>query len=127
MSEGFISSASACRFAISSTRTVPMKCRKTVAVSGQRGVALVLTLIMLAVITVVTVIFLATARRNRSSTTVRIDQTTAEFAAETAYQHATGKIIERILNDRNLLSFDFTVSHPLGYVINTDSVSGFYY
>ena len=48
---------------------------------SQRGVALVLTLIMLAVITVITVIFLATARRNRASTTVRIDQTTAEFAA----------------------------------------------
>ncbi len=83
--------------------------------------ALVLTLIMLAVITVITVIFLATARRNRSTTTVRIDQTTAEFAAETAYQHATGKIIERILNDRNLLSFDFFVSRPLGYGLLTNN------
>ncbi len=108
-----------------------MKCRKTettgsssrysvfgdklkLGLQRQRGVALVLTLIMLAVITVITVIFLATARRNRASTTVRIDQTTAEIAAETAYQHATGKIIERILNDRDLLSFDFFVSRPLG-------------
>jgi hypothetical protein len=103
-----------------------MKCRKTVTVSGQRGVALVLTLIMLAVITVVTVIFLATARRNRSATIVRIDQTTAEFAAETAYQHATGKIIERILNDRNLLSLEFTVSRPLGYDVHNGG-AGFYY
>jgi hypothetical protein len=99
-----------------------MKCRKTVTVSGQRGVALVLTLIMLAVITVVTVIFLATARRNRSSTTVRIDQTTAEFAAETAYQHATGKLIERILNDRNLLSVEFSVSRPLGYSYESNTL-----
>ena len=89
--------------------------------------ALVLTLIMLAVITTITVIFLATARRNKSSTTVRIDQTTAEFAAETAYQHATGKIIERILNDRSLLSFDFFVSHPLGYQVHTNTVTGYYY
>jgi len=91
----------------------------------QRGVALVITLIMLAVITIITVLFLATAQRNRSSTTVRIDQTTAEFAAETAYQHATGKIIERILNDRNLLSFDFFVSRPLAYfnVTNNGLVS----
>ncbi len=94
-------------------------------IGSQRGVALVLTLIMLAVITIITVLFLATARRNRSSTTVRIDQTTAEFAAETAYQHATGKIIERILNDRDLLSFDFFVSRPLGYgyVTNNGLVS----
>jgi hypothetical protein len=103
-----------------------MKCRKTPRMisvttrSDRRGVALVLTLIMLAVITIVTVIFLATARRNRSSTTVRIDQTTAEFAAESAYQHAAGKIVERALNDRSLLSMEFFVSHPRGYTYESN-------
>src|SRR5947207_748469 len=37
---------------------------------SQRGVALVLTLIMLAIITIVVVVFLATTRRNRQSVTV---------------------------------------------------------
>lgn len=84
-----------------------MNCR-----SSQRGVALVLTLIMLAIITVVTVVFLATARRNRISTTVRSDQIAAEHAAEDAYQRASAEITERILRETNLLAMDFLVSQP---------------
>jgi hypothetical protein len=83
--------------------------------ASQRGVALILTLIMLAIITIVTVVFLATTSRNRQSTTVRIDQTTAEFATETALQHAQGKIIERVMRETNLLAFDFFVSRPISY------------
>ena len=94
--------------------------------ASQRGVALVLTLIMLAIITIVTVVFLAAARRNRQSSTVRKDQTDAEFANETAFQRASAEIITNILahrapigangamvNDPNLLAFDFFVSAPL--------------
>ena len=65
---------------------------------------------MLAIITVVTVVFLATAGRNRASTTVRVDQTTAELATETAVQHVQGKIIETVMRETNLLAFDFFVS-----------------
>lgn len=83
--------------------------------ASQRGVALILTLIMLAIITIVTVVFLATTSRNRASTTVRIDQTGAELGTETALQHAQGKILERVIRETNLLAFDFFVSRPLGY------------
>ncbi len=89
--------------------------------NSQRGVALILTLIMLAIITIVTVVFLATASRNRQSTTVRIDQTASEFATETAAQHAQGKIIERVMRETNLLAFDFFVSRPIGYGLQIDN------
>jgi hypothetical protein len=102
---------------------------------AQRGVALVLTLIMLAIITVVVVVFLATARRNRSSTTVRKDQTDAEFAAETAYQRLGAEIMTNIMGhvvlvgtnkvpDPNLLAFDFFVSAPVGYDVYATNNTG---
>ena len=78
--------------------------------NSQRGVALILTLIMLAIITVVVVVFLATARRNRQSTTLRQHQTDAEFAAEYAFQRAGADIMKDVLRDTNLLAFDFLVS-----------------
>jgi hypothetical protein len=81
----------------------------------QRGVALVLTLIMLAIITVVVVVLLATARRNRQSTTQRAEQIAAENAAETALQHAQARIIASVLRDTNLLSIDFLASAPSFY------------
>ena len=82
--------------------------------SSQRGVALVLTLIMLALITIVAVVFLATTRRNRLATGIQSDRTDAEFAAEAGYQHASGKIMEQILARTNLLAFDFLVSQTNG-------------
>ncbi|HTD66765.1 MAG TPA: hypothetical protein VK846_09590 [Candidatus Limnocylindria bacterium] len=85
-----------------------MKCR-----NSQRGVALVLTLIMLAIITIVVVVFLATTRRNRQSVTVRQAQTDAEHAAEVAFQHVNARIAERILRATNLLALDFMVSYPV--------------
>ena len=88
--------------------------------NSQRGVALVLTLIMLAIITIVVVVFLAAARRNRSATTVRKDQTDAEFAAEAAYQQASARVIAQILRDTNLLSFDFLVSAPFTNYLGTN-------
>jgi len=91
--------------------------RARVRPGNQRGVALVLTLIMLAIITIVVVVLLATARRNRQSTTVRIEQTAAEFAAEQAFQHANARIIARILQDTNLLSFDLLASVPSSYIV----------
>jgi hypothetical protein len=97
-----------------------MKCSNSIfwkcpGARADRGVALILTLIMLAIITIVVVVFLATTSRNRASTTVRIDQTTAEFAAESAWQHVQGKLIEEAIRRTNLLAFDFLVSRPRSY------------
>src|SRR5690242_13939241 len=92
--------------------------------SSQRGVALVMTLIMLAVITVVVVVFLASARRNRLSTTLRQHQTDAEFAAESGFQRAGGEIMAAILRDTNLLAFDFLVSRGTGNVPTVTNRAG---
>jgi hypothetical protein len=112
-----------------------MKCRnlQRQLFGSSRGVALVLTLIMLAIITVVTVVFLATARRQRQTTTVRLDQTAAEYAAEVGYQRAVSEVMTNMLgamvntgNAPNLLSFDFRVSRrgPSVPWVNVTNASG---
>ncbi len=97
-----------------------MKCR-----NSQRGVALVLTLIMLAIITLVVVVFLATTRRNRQSVSVRQAQTDAEHAAEVAFQHVNARIADRILRETNLLAMDFMVSYPTSARLFTNNGSVF--
>ncbi len=77
---------------------------------SQRGVALIITLIMLAIITVVAVIFLGIARRNRAGITVQQDQTAAEFAAEAALQRAKADVVAQIMSSKQLLGYDLTVS-----------------
>jgi len=52
---------------------------------SQRGVALVITLIMLSVITVVAVAFLAISRRERATVTQKANSVDAELAADSAH------------------------------------------
>lgn len=56
--------------------------------SSERGVALVLTLIMLGVVTVMAIIFLAITRRERSSVKLTEDQAMARAMAEAALERA---------------------------------------
>src|SRR6266567_8392821 len=76
----------------------------------QQGVALVITLIMLAVITFMAVTFLAVSRREAGSVTVTRDQTTARLAAETALERAKAEVLAGILSTTNGFNFDLTVS-----------------
>jgi hypothetical protein len=101
--------------------------------SSQRGVALVLTLIMLAIITVVTVAFLASSRRSRQTTQVLLEQSNAEHGSEFAYHRALSEIMTNILGARafgtnapNLLAMDFFVSrgNGLGSVANATNSLG---
>src|SRR5436305_1222854 len=59
----------------------------------RRGVALVVTLIMLSVITVVAVTFLAMSRRERSSVTQTLNSTDAKTMADAALERAKGQIM----------------------------------
>ncbi len=77
---------------------------------SQRGVALIITLIMLAVVTIVALLFLGVARRNRGGVSLRQAQTDAEFAADAAFQRAKAEIIAEILSGSNVLNFDLMVS-----------------
>ncbi len=78
--------------------------------SSQRGIALVITLIMLAVVTITAVAFLAVARRERSSVSAAGDQLDAQFAADMALQRAQAEVASKILAASNRLSFGLAVS-----------------
>jgi len=77
---------------------------------SQRGVALVLTLIMLAMVTVMAVLFLGVSRRERSSVVLTENQTDAKLAADTGQARAVSEIVARIAAHTNLFAYDFLVS-----------------
>jgi hypothetical protein len=93
--------------------------------NSQRGVALVITLIMLSLITFLTVAFLATSRRERSSVTTSLSQTEAKLMADTALARAQAEAVARMMARTSLLSYDLNVSrnfiNPTGY---DSSISG---
>ena len=64
--------------------------------STQRGVALVLTLIMLSVITFLTVAFLAVSRRDRASVTTSLNQTDSQLMADTALARVQSEMTTQI-------------------------------
>ena len=89
---------------------------------SQRGIALVITLIMLSVTLVMAVAFLAIARRERGAVTTTTDTTTARLAMESALAKAQNQIVANILASTNLgaYSYGLLVStnfiNPYGYV-----------
>jgi hypothetical protein len=85
----------------------------------QQGVALVITLLMLSVITFLAVTFLAVSRRDRASVTVAQSRTDSRFMAEAALARAQTEIVARMMAQSNLLSYDMMVSksfqNPIGF------------
>jgi hypothetical protein len=73
--------------------------------SAQSGVALVITLIMLALVTFMAVVFLAVSRRERASVAVTGDIATARLMVDTALARAQSEIAARILASTN--PFDY--------------------
>lgn len=78
--------------------------------SSERGIALVVTLIMLAVVTVMAVIFLGVSRRERAAVVTANDLTDAKLAADAALARAEAEIMGRIAASSNLYAFGFLVS-----------------
>ncbi len=83
---------------------------KTRASDSQRGVALVVTLVMLSIVTFMTVVFLGISRRERTSVKVTEDQGTARLMADTALARAQAQVLARMLSASNVLNYDFAVS-----------------
>jgi hypothetical protein len=75
-----------------------------------RGVALVITLVMLAVVTLMAVTFLAVSRRERSAVTVTEEQTTARLMADAALARAQAEVVAKMFARANLLAYDLLVS-----------------
>jgi hypothetical protein len=78
--------------------------------SSQQGVALVITLIMLSVVTVMAVIFLGVSRRERAAVSVTTDFTTARLMADAALARAQGELVSRVAAHSNLFAYDLMVS-----------------
>ena len=87
---------------------------------SQSGVALVTTLIMLAVVTLMAVAFLAISRRERGAVIVSRDQTDSRYLAETALERAKAEIVAHMMAKSNLLAYDLLVStnyiNPRGFL-----------
>ncbi len=86
---------------------------------AQRGVALVITLIMLSVVTFMAIAFLALSRRERGSVNVTADQTTASLMADAALARAQAEIVGRLVANSNQSSYELMVStnfyNPAGF------------
>jgi hypothetical protein len=78
--------------------------------SSERGIALVITLIMLSVTLVMAIAFLAISRRERGSVTTSTDIATARLAADAALANAQAQIIASILATSNAYHSSLIVS-----------------
>jgi len=78
--------------------------------SSQHGVALVLTLILLSIITFTTVTFLAVSRRERGAVSTTTEQNVAKLAADTAIEEAKARALARMLTLTNRYVLGFAVS-----------------
>lgn len=85
----------------------------------QSGVALVITLVMLSIVTLMAVTFLAISRRQREAVGVATDYTIARLMAETALNRAEAQILATLLDTSPWLGYDMIVStnfvNPLGF------------
>jgi len=78
--------------------------------ASQRGVALIITLILLAVVTFMALTFLAVSRRERGAVTTTTDTTSARLAADAALAAAEGEIVANTLAATNPYNFGLLVS-----------------
>src|SRR5689334_3292361 len=85
----------------------------------EAGVALVITLIMIAVITFLAITFLAIARRERGQVVTTTEQNVARFASEAGVNRATAELIARIIAGNDVHKFGLIVStnyiNPIGF------------
>ncbi len=79
------------------------------------GVALVITLIFLAVITFMTVTFLVVTRRERERSITQTSQSDAKFGADVAFEHAKAQMIASMLARNN--------SYDLGLFVSTNYIN----
>jgi hypothetical protein len=71
---------------------------------SRRGVALVITLVMLAVVTFMAITFLAISRRERAAVTVTEDQGQARQMTDAALARAQAQIVSSMVSQTNLLT-----------------------
>ncbi len=77
---------------------------------SQKGVALIITVILLAVVTFMALTFLAISRRERGAVTTTTDTYSAKLAADDALANAEAQIVANILATTNPYNFGLMVS-----------------
>jgi hypothetical protein len=94
-------------------------CETSLQPSQQRGVALIITLILLGVVTFMAVAFLALSRRERGAVTTVTDTAGARLAADAALAKAEAQVMANVLSTTNPYSFGLLVStnfiNPVGF------------
>jgi hypothetical protein len=85
---------------------------------SQQGVALVITLILLSVITFMAVTFLVVSRREGAQVNTLTQQSNAKFAADAAVEQAKARIMAQMLATTNGLNF--------GLLVSTNFVTNYY-
>jgi hypothetical protein len=92
-------------------------------VRSEHGIALVITLLMLSVITFLAVAFLAMSRRDRAQVTATLDSDSSRNMSDTAFNRAQAEIIAQMLAHGDALSYDYMASHnyisPYGFNKNS--------
>ena len=78
--------------------------------ASERGIALIVTLILLSVTLVMAIAFLAASRRERGAVTTTTDAATARMAADAALAQAEAQIVANVLVSTNPYSFGLLVS-----------------
>ena len=95
------------------------------AFGSQRGVALVITLILLSVTLFMAVAFLAISRRERGSVLTETDTVTARLAADSGLANAEAQILATVLQATNPYNFNLVVStnyqNNQGYFIGSQN------
>src|SRR5277367_6468940 len=76
----------------------------------ERGIALVITLILLSVTLVMAVAFLAISRRERGSVTTETDTTTSKLAADSALANAQAQVLANVFATTNPYNYSLVVS-----------------
>jgi hypothetical protein len=93
--------------------------------TGHQGVALIITLILLAVVTFMALTFLAVSRRERGAVTTTTDTISAQVTADNALAAAEGQIVANMLATTNSYNFGLLVStnyiNPNGFATGVAS------
>jgi hypothetical protein len=89
----------------------------------QRGVALIITLILLSVVTFMAITFLALSRRERSAVTTVTDTASARLAADAALANAEAQVVANVLSTTNPYNFSLLVSTN-GWPLNFTNLPG---
>jgi Flp pilus assembly protein TadG len=95
---------------------------------SQRGVALIITVILLSVLTLMVLAFLAVSRRERGAVTTTTDTASARLAADAALANAEAQIVANALATTNPYNFGLIVSTnawPLSFT-NTWDLTNLY-